>query len=373
MGTEENYQIAPLEMAIVLMSVIIGVGILTIPRGLTAALDTPDGWISIAISGIIFMILVYLYVRLQQQYPGQSFFTYLEQGKLGKWMANLMLIAFIVYFISLLAFEARVLAFVVKMYLLDRTPSEVLAAIILLTTTYAVTKGLQGVVHLSLMFLPITILLVVILLIANLPNIEIERMLPVMGEGVMPVLQGVSEISLSFLGIEILLFWMMYMKTANLRAFPLNIAIGFITIIYIATFIIVVSLFGVEGTQIVTFPTVESVKEIEVPGAFFERLESLMITIWLMTIFNTMAIAELITLQIVTSTFRLNNKGLVLAIITFITFIVAFVPDSIAELFTFADWIGWLGVSLFCTSIAIGYLTVWFRKQKRNSQMPRGM
>ncbi|MFV8827774.1 GerAB/ArcD/ProY family transporter [Alkalihalobacterium sp. APHAB7] len=372
MNTEEPFEIAPLEMAIILMSIIIGVGILTIPRGLTSALETADGWISIAITGVLSMLLIYLYVRLQQHYPGQSFMGFLQQGKAGRVVASFLTLGFLVYFISLLAFEARVLSLVVKMYLLDRTPSEVLAAIILLTTTYAVTKGIQGVVHLSLLFMPIIFILAITLLIANGPNIDLDRILPVLGEGIAPVFKGVSEISLSFLGIEVLLFWMTYMKSSSIRALPLNISIGIITIIYIFTFIIVVSIFGVDGTQTITFPTVEAVKEIELPGAFFERLESLMITIWIMTIFNTMSIAQLITYQLITHTFSFKKNNTVLASIFFVTFIVAFIPNSLSELFTFADWIGWLGVSLILSSIIIGHFTIWLRKQK-NNQMTRGI
>ncbi|WP_209124748.1 GerAB/ArcD/ProY family transporter [Alkalihalobacillus sp. BA299] len=373
MNSQDQYEIAPLEMTIVLMSMIIGVGILTIPRSLTTTLESPDGWISIGITGLMVMLLVYLYASLQNQYPGQTLFDYLYQGKVGKWIASLLIGAFIVYFLSLLAFEARVLSFVVKMYLLNETPSEALVAIILLTTTYAVTKGVQGVVHLSLLFMPIILLLIILFLIANLPNMDIDKMLPVMGDGIMPVIEGTTEISLSYLGVEILFFMMVYMKQENLRAFPLNVSVSVITLLYIFTFIMVVTIFGVEGTQVITFPTVEAIKEIEVPGAFFERLESLMITIWIMTIFNTMSTIQLITFLTIKKQLQQLNEKILLSTIVFITYTIAFIPNSITDVFTFSDWIGWLGVSLFGLSLICGFFTVWFRKKKTSSHTSRGM
>ncbi|WP_096200824.1 GerAB/ArcD/ProY family transporter [Bacillus sp. FJAT-45350] len=373
MNQPDQYQITPLEMAVVLMSMITGVGILTIPRSLTSALETPDGWISIIIAGIIFMFIVYLFVKLQQQIPGQTVFTYLEQGKIGKWFAFILTLGFAIYFISLLAFEARILALVAKMYLLDQTPSEALVAIILLTTTYAVTKGVQGVVHLCLMFTPIILLLGFVMLLANLPNVEFERMLPIMGEGITPVLLGLSEISLSFLGVELLLFLMVYMNKSKVRALPFNLSIGLITISYVLTFMVVVSIFGVNGSQIVTFPTVEAVKEVEVPGAFFERLESLMITIWIMTIFNTMTVAQLLLVHLLKDKLMTKKKKLVLPVVVFLTYLIAFIPNSIADLFMMGDWLGYLGVGLIFFSLVVGFLTIFFRKKKIVTQDAKGV
>ena len=373
MTTREQYQITPLEMAIVLMSMIIGVGILTIPRSLTAALETPDGWLAIGLTGIVVILIVYLIVRLQSYFPGQTLFDYLERGHFTKWVSHFLKTGFIIYFLTLLAFEARVLALVVNLYLLDRTPSVVLVGIILLTTTYGVTKGFQGIVHLSLLFLPITLILGFILLLANLPNVELERLLPIMGEGIAPIFQGIKEISLSYLGIEILFFLLMTMDKRHIKAMPYSIAITIITILYMATFIVVVSIFGVEGSQIITFPTVEAIKEIEVPGAFFERLESLMITIWLMTIFNTMAIAQLLTVQTVRNTFRIQNQTFILASTVFITFILAFIPSSIPSVFEMGDRLGWFGVCLITFSLLVGYLAIFFNKQPNKNKYTKGM
>jgi spore germination protein len=152
MQNQDHYRIVPLEMSITLISMIIGVGILTIPRGLAQEVGTPDGWISAILGGLLTMLLVFLYTRLQSHFPGKNLIQYMEDGRIGKWIASATSILFIIYFVAILAFEARILSLVVSMYLLINTPTEVIVALILLTTTYAVSKGTQGIIHLNLFF-----------------------------------------------------------------------------------------------------------------------------------------------------------------------------------------------------------------------------
>ncbi|MGO4887458.1 GerAB/ArcD/ProY family transporter [Anaerobacillus sp. MEB173] len=372
---QDQYRVSPIEMSILIISMIIGVGILTVPRALTSAQETADGWISIGITGIVVMINVFIYVQLQKNFPGKNLLQYFAEGKKGKWLAKILSVSFILYFLFLLGYEARVLGVVVKLYLLDQTPSEVIVLIMLLLIVYAVNKGAQGVIHLSLMFIPIVIFVSFLIFPFNIMNISFERVLPIMPEGILPVLLGVKEMILSYLGVEIIFFFMAYMKVENLRSRPLNLAILFITMLYASVYFFTVAVFGVEMTKYTTFPTVDLAKEVEIPGGFIERIESLVITVWIMTIFNTMSIAFFLLVQTAKQQFLVKKKATYLpAAVAFVVFILAFVPLSLSETFEFGDYIGWFGLSLYITSIISGFLTVWLRKRRAQSnQEVRGM
>ncbi|MBU8905468.1 GerAB/ArcD/ProY family transporter [Desertibacillus haloalkaliphilus] len=372
--SNNRYNIAPYELGIVIFSMVMGVGILTLPRALVVEIDTVDGWLSIAGSGLVMIILVFLYGRLQRCFPGKDFFDYIAGSQGGRWLTYALALLFSLYFISLLSYQARILAIVVKMYLLDQTPSEVLVAVILLVTTYGVTKGIQGLVHLSLMFLPIIVFVLMVLLLANIPNMEVDRVLPVLPEGVMPVLAGMKETIFVFLGVEVVLYLMMYVKADAIRTLPLNISLAFVTVLYMLVFLACASIFGSHALETIVFPTVEVVKEIEVPGAFFERLESAMITIWIMTIFNTMTFAQLLAYRsIKRHLLHDKNHRWLLATIVLIVFLTAFIPNSLEDLFIFGDVIGWFGLGLFVLSLLIGYLTVWYRKKKAKINRAEGV
>lgn len=369
MQNQDHYRIVPLEMAITLIAMIVGVGVLTIPRGLAQEVGTPDGWISTILGGLLAMVLVYVYTRLQRHFPGKNLIQYIGDGRIGKWIASATSILFIIYFVAILAFEARMLALVVSMYLLNNTPSEVIVALILLTTTYAVTKGTQGIIHLNLLFVPFVLFVLFIVLVFTLPDMNLEELRPIMPKGVGPVLLGVKQTILSFLGIEILFFFMAYMKPADLRSLPLNLGIGVILVSYTLVTIVTYAVFSLDTTMLITFPTVELAKEIEIPGRVFERLESVMITVWMMSIFNTMAIVHLLAVQTIQKQFFKKKRAYWLpALVTFIAFILAFIPLSITEAFKMGDWVAWYGFTLVAWGLFIGFLLVWIRSRKKQKK-----
>ncbi|GGK34622.1 spore germination protein YndE [Caldalkalibacillus thermarum] len=373
MNNQFNYKISPLEMSISIMTMLICVSVFVMPSRLAETMNSPDGWISIMISGLAVAGLVTLYTRLQRHFPGQTLMDYFRQGTLGKWWALLMGMAFVLYFVGVAAYLVRTLVFVVRLYVLDQTPSEAIASLFLLTTTYAVSKGLQGIIHLNLLFLPVTLFMGLGILSFNLPAMELANLLPVLGEGLSPVLKGVKEMIVPFLGVEILFFFMAHMTANHLRATPLNVGILVVTLIYVMLTVMSYAVFSLEAVKVIAFPTVELAKEVEVPGGFFERLESLMITIWIMTIFNAAAVYQYLTVTIINDQFLPHTKLAWLPSLTaFVIFIIAFVPKSITELFTFAEWVGWLGAALFFLGVGSGYVSVWVRNKTATWNMTEG-
>ncbi|WP_368505357.1 GerAB/ArcD/ProY family transporter [Alkalihalophilus sp. As8PL] len=365
-----SYSISPGEMCLTLVSMIVGVGVLTLPRALASEINLADGWISIILAGAIIILFIILYVRLQQHFPGETLLEYIGKGKVWKWIARGISLLFLIYFLCLMAYEVRVLALLIRMYLLDQTPSEVIAALMLLCTTYAVSKGTQGIVHLSLMFLPIVVFVLLGLISFTTIKADFTNLLPVMPEGVLPVLAATKVTLLSFLGIEILFFLMARMKKSEIKVFPLITGIMLVALLYLLVTVVTYANFTVDTTTQITFPTVELAKQLEIPGGFFERLESLMITVWLITIFNTISIVQLIFVQLFQKSFMKENAkaNYIPMISIFFIFIVAFIPDSITETFMFGEWISWLGTSLYVFSLGCGYLYFWMRKKKNEKE-----
>ncbi len=369
---KNKYVISPLEMSFSLIAFIIGVGVLTMPGVLADTLDTADGWISIIIAGLMIMVLIFIYVNLQKHFPGHTFLQFLRQGTLGKWWAFIFSVLFIVYFVTILGFEARVLGIVFDLYLLDRTPSYIIVASIFLVTSYAVSKGISGIIHLNVLFSPIILFVLMGIITFNVQNFELAPLLPVAPKGFVHILKGIPDVVLAFIGIEILFFFMAFMKEDKLSTWPLNIGIAIIMLSYLLVTIFTYFVFSMDESKVVTFGTVELAKEIEIPGGFFERVESMMITVWTMAIFNTIAISQLLAVHIMNDQFfsksninsPMDKEGKWLtAIIVFFAIIITFIPESITETFQFGDWIGTLGMSLFLGGVIVGYFTVWWRKK----------
>jgi spore germination protein len=365
-----SYQISKLEIVISLISMIVGVGVLTLPRALANTVGTPDGWISLLIGAAINMFLVYLIVRLQRNYPGMSLIKFISNNVFGKYLSKALALFFIFYFIFLLGYEARVLTIIIRIYLLDRTPSEVTAALIFLATTYAVTKGIQGIVHLNLLFFPIIVVVLVGLAAFTIPQAEFDVLLPIAADGIRPILMGVTDTLLAFLGIEILFFFLPYVTLKDLKANVFNMSIIFLTFLYMTIVVLCYAVLSFEATAINAFPLVELAKEVEIIEGLIERVEPLLITIWIMSIFNTMAMIHFLATKIIKEEFFTKTRFSTIAIwIVFFGIFVTFGPSSIQETFTFGDYTAYFGFSLTILSLFLGYIFVWLRK--KNSQQTK--
>ncbi|WP_216827557.1 GerAB/ArcD/ProY family transporter [Alkalihalobacterium elongatum] len=369
MSNKKDYEISPIEMGISLTSLIFGVGILTLPRTLANEVGTTDGWISILLAGFISIGLIYLYTQLQKNFPNRTYLQFLAEGKIGKWVAKFMGILFTIYLVVLVSIQARILAMAVKMYLIDQTPSEVLVAIILLLITYAVSKGVQGIIHIHLMFTPFIFVALFTIMIFNFNEAQFDRLLPVMSEGISPVLYGVLPPMFSFAGVFLLFFFMAYMKESDLRSGTISLFMLATTLIYAFLTITAYGVFGLEMTMVITFPAVELAKEIELIGAFIERFESIFLTIYIMAIFTSMANILFVIHQIFKEQFIQSQKmqTYLPAMLIFLIFLIAFIPNSFTEMQTTGRYVGLLGDGLIISTFIIGFLTVWFRNRSKSS------
>lgn len=352
MSNTTSYNIVPVEISMTLIGMIVGIGILTLPRSLAAEGGPIVALLSILIGSLLTILFIVVYTKLQRNFPSETLLEALTHTKAGFWLAKVLGMSFACYFLLLLAYETRILSIVVKIYLLIDTPAEIVAAVFLLTTAYAVTKGLQGIIHLNLLFVPITVFFLIAMMIVVLPGFEYGNLLPLTIVDSRSILQGVKETTLSLLGVEILIFFLAAMKKKDLKATPMVASVVIIFILYLGITIISFGIFSVATTEVLTFPTVELVKEIEIPGGVFERVEALMITIWMMSIFNTMSVAHFLATKIMRETLDIKKHSRMLpSWITLVTLIIAFIPRSITEAFLFGAIIGYAAIGLIIIAL----------------------
>lgn len=75
-STYGDEQIDRNEMAIIIASVVIGVGILTFPRTLAKETESVDGWISIIIGGVVSCVVGWFLAKLAARFPKRTFMEF---------------------------------------------------------------------------------------------------------------------------------------------------------------------------------------------------------------------------------------------------------------------------------------------------------
>lgn len=333
------------EMAILISSIILGVGVLTMPRSVAQVTKSSDGWVSILIAGVIAIILALIASKLAARFPGRTFFDF-ASSVVTKPIARVMTAGFLVYFIGYGAYETRMIANISKQYLFERTPVEVIAFVFVAVMAYSVSGTQIALLRLNVLFLPIVLFILLFVLVFSTNLLDASHLKPLFVTKPLDLIGGSKESVFSFLGFEMVLFYAFLMR--NPAKAPIASVIGVLIplVLYLLVYIIAIGVFTSEGTANVQYPTVELAKEVELPGEFFERFESLFFTIWIMTVFNTASISIDVALSCMRSVFSSMKKPIALCGILPVVYFLSMIPQTIGEVSLFGEWLSYAGIAL---------------------------
>jgi len=360
MNISPKDKISTVQTAISVTLLTIGVSILTVPRAITEAVKTPDGWLSILIGGLIAMAGGYLVVSLSRRFPGKTFFQY-NQIVVGKTVGLLFSILLIIHFILLSSYEARALSELVRIYLLERTPREVIVILFLTTGTYLVVGGINPIVRLLEAYFPIIMLLILIGMMSGFQKFELDNLRPVLAQGIGPVFKGVRAVLISYVGYESMLILTNFMQDPK-KAFKAVFAgISISMISYLLIFVVVIGMLTVEEVQLLTWPVASASMEIEVPGGIIERFEPIFLVLWILTIYTTFVLSYYFAGLGLAQLFRKDINPFLYGLLP-IMYIAAMLPPDLNAVFKMGDLNGYIGIvsGIFIPLILLGI--IWIRR-----------
>jgi spore germination protein len=340
-------QITTSQTAVILINYILASGILTLPRTLVEDIKTPDGWISVFLGGFIALLMGIIMVKLSQQFPVKTFYQY-NQDIIGKWAGWLLSLLIIVYFLSLSAYEIRVMGEVTSFFLLEGTPMWAIIIPFIWIGLFLLLGGITSIARLFEIILPITIILFLLVTFMSLKIFELDYLRPVLGKGITPVFKGIKATTLAFSGTEIMLLLLAFMEQPKKGIKAVFVGVSIPLIFYMITVVIVIGALSTDGVVMRIWPTISLIRSFEMPGLIFERFESLLLVIWIMQIFATYTITYYAASLGLAQIFK-NNIRLPLFSLLPVIYILAMVPKTLKDLFIMGDLISTAGLWLFST------------------------
>lgn len=82
-------KITTAQATIIIINYMLAAGVLTLPRTVTEQTQSPDGWISVLLGGVLAVIAGMIIVKLSQQYTQETFYEY-SRHIVGKWLGHLI-------------------------------------------------------------------------------------------------------------------------------------------------------------------------------------------------------------------------------------------------------------------------------------------
>lgn len=359
-------KISNVQIKALMVTITIGVGILSLPSDIAMKMGN-DGWLGILLGGLITIPFIIMIDRLFKLYPNKDFF---QMGKevvrpLG---FKFVLLIFLIYNVLTISVSIRIFTDIMKTYLLETTPAEIIIITMLLATSYIARCQIQTIGRMAVIIYPIILGFIIFLLIISIPNMDLTNIYPILRLDYKSILRGISTAIFSYTGYEfILLVLPMAENREKALKYSLNgmlLVIG----IYLIVFFVTLSQYGVHQLKREIWPTIALVKEVDLPGAFLENLDGIVLAAWVMVVYGT--VGPLLNFSGIAIAEILNTKSHKIYILPLIPIIytIAILPKSLVK----TDEILW-GIlkyfSITATMIVptILFLLGLFKSRRKNS------
>lgn len=331
-------QITTTQASFIVSKSMIGTGILVMPRVISTEAGTPDGWISVILGGLLAMLAGYVIIKLSQRLPNQTFYQY-SQTVVGKLLGTIIGVFIALDYTLRSGYLLRFMSEVIRMYLLDKTPIEVTMIVFLSLAAYLTVGGINPIARLIEIFLPIVVIILLVFIMVSMRDFKLDNIRPVLGDGVLPVLKGIKPSVFSYSGFEIMLILLAFMNEPQKAMKSTLAGMGLVILLYTLVVIVAIGTLTVEEVKTLTWPMMSVAKDIELPGGFFERFESLFSVVWVISMYTTFVLYQYAASLGFSQYFRKKRRTFLYASLP-VVYLVAMFPVDLNSLFKLGNFLG---------------------------------
>lgn len=297
--------IAARQFFILAFGLTIGTSILVTPSGL-AHTAREDAWMASLFSIFINFLMVVLYIAITRVYPGQTIFE-IHEKVLGKLLGKVLSLLYLFYFLILTGTLLGNLGFFLTSEMMPETPIEAIQILFLIAAVMCARMGIILLARVGELMFPWIIFLFMVLVLTLIPQIDWNHIKPILEEGWMPVAKAGFHASM-FQELIVLMVFLPLVKGKKKgeRALMGGAAAG--GFVLSMTVLLSVLILGIEQTENSTFPAFALAKTINL-GNFFQRVEGILITLWILTFFIKISLLYLSILQGMKTVFGLKEQN----------------------------------------------------------------
>lgn len=313
-------QISNAQVKGLIVSTIVGLGILSLPSELSETMGQ-DAWMVIILAGILKMFMVFIIFKIFDLYEGMEFFQ-IGEKTLGTILFGISQLIMLAYFIFTSSIISRVLGEVIRGFLLPTTPMELIIFAFILVTAYIARCDIEAIARMGYFTYLLIIIFSLFVVLISIPNAKFTNLLPLFQSDIKQLPKAFKSAYFSFSGLEVLLFIIPYVEEKNKIVKSGLIALIIIIIIYSSITIMALSQFGLEQLKKQNWPTISLLKVVDLPGLFLENLDGIVVASWIFFAFSSLAVSMHMSSKILENLFKAkHHKLFVLPLLPVILFI----------------------------------------------------
>lgn len=313
---------------------LIGTSIIITPGVEFAAQDT---WVSETIALFIGLIMCFL---ISKFYLAGEDMTFLEfnQRIFGNIISSILIIIYLMFSIFLCSLVVRNIGDLMTTTIHPETPIEIFNIVIVLVSAYGIKKGIETISRTFEILMPLVIMLSLILIALLATEVNLDFLMPVLSQDAISIFKGSLVISaFPYTETVVFLFLMPHIGEVKKAGKGVLWAIIYGGVLLIMRPIFSVGIFGPTEAAKIIFPLHVATRQIMI-GEFLERLEIIMLFIWISTTFIKITVLYYVSVKGLSDLFLINDHrilvipvGLIIATLSIINY------DNILQEFVVAQ------------------------------------
>lgn len=327
----EKIKITPLQIFALVMLFQLGTA-LVVNLGLEAK---KDEWLAILIGLAVGLLLYTVYTRPYLWFPNMLPTAYFKI-LFGKYLGTLLGIAYMVFFLNKASRDLLDGGLLVNASTLRETPLFIINLLMIITVAYTLHKGLEVLARTALIFMALVIVtgILSLLLMGFAHIIDINRLLPVLGNGIEPLLQSIPQKNYQFPFAEVIAFNMFLpflnspKKGVKAGYFAL-LSAGIILSLTVAT---IISVLGVDIAERSMFPLLATIGKATISD-FIQRPDIFVVMTLIVGVFFKISIYFYAAVIGISNIFNIHHQKLIYPLTLIILAMTAMLTRSYSEHF----------------------------------------
>ncbi|MEK3885097.1 endospore germination permease [Paenibacillus sp. PL2-23] len=279
----QSQQISNKQYIFYLYKTQIGIGVLMLPNTLTLEAGN-SGWISILLGWLLATLAGLFIVQVMKLYPGKPFAEVL-QLVMGKWLGRAVMAGWIVFAAFAVGHILFTQVIILQVWIL-RNMNQLLLIVALLLPVFCITRHRLQVQGRYVEFVYLFTLWMPPLLFFSLKDAHYLNLLPIAGDGLMPLLKGIKPTLIPFLGFEMAYMLYPHLQDKSKAFKGLMIANTLALSIYLVVVVAATMYFTSEELRTYIWPTMQLLKTITLP--FIERFEIVFLSYYIILVSQTL-------------------------------------------------------------------------------------
>lgn len=310
-------KISRLQFALITFIYSIGGTINLIPRMVVQTAKN-DAWLSIIISTILSIILSIFLVKLCSKYPHSTFIE-LTSAITGKFFGKILCLLYCFFFFQSSVHLIYLVTFYVNIIYFPETPAIALTIMLIILILINNYYGLGVMCRFNELISPIIIIGILFSIILSIPNMDLSNILPVLDQGIKPVINAsIPLMGIPFGEIIIIIILYPYLNNQNniykiVSLTILSIGLIFLAIVFTALFVL-----DINEIEINYFTTYEIVRLVNI-GEIIQRVDALYLLAFLLAIFIKIVSYNYLFILLFKQSFKIKNMNTLLIPLMIIT------------------------------------------------------